>query len=67
MDAVDSAEGPEVDDRQPPTKIGDVQWSGDIEPVEPLREIRGTDQTAEGGNRHRINGTGGLLELRTLQ
>ena len=60
MDAVDSAEGPEVDDRQPPTKIGDVKWSGDIEPAEPLREIRGTDQTAEGGNRHRINGTGGF-------
>ena len=65
--AVDSAEGPEVEDRQPPTQVGDVKGSGDVEPVEPIREIGSSDQPGQGGNRHAINGRSGVLDIRALQ
>jgi len=61
--AVDSTEGPKIDDRQPPAQVGDVQRPGNVEPVEPIREVRGANRTGVGLNRHPVNATGDAPRL----
>src|SRR5437870_2494449 len=51
--AVDSTEGPEIDDCQPPAQVGDVQRPGYVEPVEPFREVGGANHAGVGVNGHR--------------
>src|SRR2546428_1744095 len=52
MHAVDSTEGPEIDDCQPPAQVGDVQRPGYVEPVEPFREVGGANRAGVGVNGH---------------
>ena len=67
--AVDSTEGPEVDDREPPPQIGDVQRPGDVDPIESPRKIGCPHAARVGTQRHPANGTGATPATlpRTLQ
>jgi hypothetical protein len=55
MHAVDSTEGPEIDDREAPAKVGNMQRPGNVEPVEPIREIGSPNRACI-----RVNGHPGL-------
>src|SRR5438445_8313481 len=70
MHAVDSTEGPEIDDCQPPAQVGDVQRPGYVEPVEPLWEVGGREPCRRRCERpSRVNGTDAVFVgfLPTLQ
>src|ERR1700737_1811206 len=50
--AVDSAEGPEIDDGQPPAEIAEVQRPGHVEPVQTVREVGGSNGAGIGADGH---------------
>ena len=52
MHAIDSAERPEIDDPQPTAEIGQAQWPGDVEPVQPWRKVGGGRGPGIGTNGH---------------
>src|SRR5262249_48392424 len=43
MHAVDSAEGPEVEEAEIPLEISQMQGSRDVQPIDTGRELRGTN------------------------
>jgi len=55
--AIDSAEGPEVDDRQPPAQVRQPERPGHVQPIEAFRKLGRPNLPGErvGGHRLRLS------------